>query len=192
MEDRAAQDQRAIDAVLQGETGAFEELLTRYQKMVAGIAWRFGFRREDIEDIVSEVFIKAYRNLGRYRPDHPFSTWLYRLAANHTVDHTRRARKERGRTELPEQLPDGGPGPRRELELGERASLVRTAVSELKPHYREAILAVYVEGLKVEQAARVLGVPEGTVKTRLMRGREALRKVLVRRHPEHFGEDDAL
>ena len=192
MEDRAAQDQRAIDAVLQGRTAAFEGLVTRYQRMVAGIAWRFGFRREDIEDIVSEVFIKTYRNLGRYRPDHPFSTWLYRLAANHVVDRTRRARKERGRTELPEQLADDAPGPRRELEIGERAALVRDAVAELRPHFREAILAVYVEGLKVEQAARVLGVPEGTVKTRLMRGREALKKVLVRRHPEHFGESDAL
>ncbi len=141
---------------------------------------------------MSEVFIKAYNNLGRYRPDHPFSTWLYRLAANHALDRARRARKERGRTEMPEQVADAGPGPRQMMEVDERATLLREAVTVLAPHYRAAILAVYVEGLKVDEAARALGVPEGTVKTRLMRGRNALRKILARRNPEHFGETDAL
>ena len=192
MEDRQDLDLEAIRAVLQGDTGAYEDLLTRYQRMVAGIGWRFGFGREDVEDIVSEVFIKAYRNLGRYRPEHPFSTWLYRLASNHVVDRTRRARKERGRTEMPEQVVDPSPGPRHDLEAGERAAVLREAVDGLAAHYREVILLVYVEGLKVDEAARVLGIPEGTVKTRLMRGREALRKTLVRRHPEHFGGPDAV
>jgi RNA polymerase sigma-70 factor (ECF subfamily) len=65
---------------------------------------------------------------------------------------------------------------------------VRRALAEIEPRYREAIFLVHVEGRKVEEAARILEIPEGTIKTRLMRGREALRKILVRRHPEHFGE----
>ena len=139
-----------------------------------------------MEDVVSEVFFKVYRNLHQFRPDHPFSTWLYKLTANHLVDRSRRAKKERGRTEMPEQLEDGHAGALEDMELGERERLVRSALEEIDERYRETIRLVYVEGLKVDETARILGVPEGTVKTRLMRGREALKKILIRRHPEHF------
>jgi RNA polymerase sigma-70 factor (ECF subfamily) len=87
---------------------------------------------------------------------------------------------------MPEQLEDGAPGALDEMELDERHVLVREALAQIDERYRESIHLVYVEGLKVEEAARLLGVPEGTVKTRLMRGREALKKVLVRKNPEHF------
>jgi RNA polymerase sigma-70 factor (ECF subfamily) len=177
-----------VQRVLAGEADAFGPLVSRFQGLVAGVAWRYGTRREDVEDVVSEVFFKVYRNLGQYRPDHPFSTWLYRLAANHVLDRARRARKEKGRVEMPDQVADPTPLAGEDLEADERARLVREGLAEIDLRYREAIFLVHVEGRKVEEAARILGVPEGTVKTRLMRGREALRKVLVRRHPEHFGE----
>ena len=89
---------------------------------------------------------------------------------------------------MPAQVEDPAPGAGVALEADERAELVRRALAEIEPRYREAIFLVHVEGRKVEEAARILEVPEGTIKTRLMRGREALRKILVRRHPEHFGE----
>jgi RNA polymerase sigma-70 factor (ECF subfamily) len=188
MEDRAARDQQLVRSVLDGDSEAFAGLLAGYQNLVASVAWRYGVRRDEIEDVVSEIFIKAYRNLHRYRPEHPFSTWLYRLAANHVVDHGRRGRKERGRVEMPEQLTDPSPTASEGLEGRERATLVRAALDEVQPRYREALFLVYVEGLKVEETASLLGLPQGTVKTRLMRGRKALRRVLERRHPEHFGD----
>ena len=187
MEERAARDQRLVAAVLQGDAEAYGDLVTRYQKLVASVAWRYGARPEHVEDIVSEVFIKAYKNLHQYRPDHPFSTWLYRLAANHVLDWARRARKERRRVEMPEQIVDPQPTPREGHETRERAELVRAALDEVADHYRAVLFLVYVEGLKIDDAARMLELPQGTVKTRLMRGREALRKILVRRHPEYFG-----
>ena len=183
---RAAEDLQLVEEVLAGRSDRFRDLVVRYQKLVAGIAWRSGCRRDDVEDVVSEVFFKVYRNLHQFRPDHPFSTWLYKLTANHLVDRSRRAKKERGRSEMPEQVEDASPGALEELQVDERHLLVREALTEIDERYRETIHLVYVEGLKVEEAARLLGVPEGTVKTRLMRGREALRKVLVRRNPEHF------
>ena len=94
MEDQA-QETLLVQRVLAGDADAFGLLVSRYQNLVAGVAWRYGTRREDIEDVVSEVFLKVYRTLGQYRPDHPLSTWLYRLAANHVLDRARRARKER-------------------------------------------------------------------------------------------------
>lgn len=186
-DDRAADDLRIVREVLDGRTDRFRDLVTRYQNLVAGIAWRSGCRREDVEDVVSEVFLKVYRNLHQYRPDHAFSTWLYKLTANHVVDRSRRMKKERGRTEMPEQVEDTTTaGAEDAMEADERQSLVRKALALVDERYRQVMHFVYVEGLKVDETARLLGLPEGTVKTRLMRGREALRKVLVHRNPEHF------
>ena len=185
-DDRAALDLEAVREVLAGKSERFQELVTRYQSMIAGIAWRSGCRREDVEDVVSEVLLKVYRNLHQYRPDHAFSTWLYKLTANHVVDRSRRMKKERGRTEMPEQVEDHKPGADDAMEEDERHALVREALKHVDERYREVMQLVYVEGLKVEETARILGTPEGTVKTRLMRGREALKKVLMRRNPEHF------
>ena len=192
MEDRSSTDRALVERAVAGDTRAFEDLVKAYQRMVAGVAWRYGIRQADLEDVVSEVFVKLYRNLHRFRPEHPFSTWLYRLSANHAVDHIRRRRKERGRTEMPAQIADPAAGASAGLESDERARLLREALVDLSTPYREAIELVYVEGLRVDDAAQRLGVPSGTVKTRLMRGREALRRVLARRHPEHFGDADAM
>ncbi|HEX6850564.1 MAG TPA: sigma-70 family RNA polymerase sigma factor [Candidatus Polarisedimenticolaceae bacterium] len=186
-DDKAASDLRDVEAVLAGNAGAYRGLVERYQGMVAGLAWRYGVRREDIEDVTSDVFIKAYENLGSYRPDHPFGTWLYRLAANHVIDQARRRKKERLRSDMPEQVADPRPGAESAVEVDERDSLVRGALGAVDGRYRDALFLVYVEGRRVDEAAAILGIPEGTMKTRLMRGREALRRVLQRRHPEHFG-----
>lgn len=187
VEERGERDQRLVRSVLEGNAEAFGELVQAYQRLVGSIAWRYGVRREEIEDVVSEVFIKVFRNLHRYHPDHPFSTWLYRLAANHVVDHGRRARRLGEPAELPAELADERPDNASDLESRERASLLRAALAEVGPRYREALFLVYIEGLPVQEAAATLGLPDGTVKSRLLRGREALRRILTRRHPEHFG-----
>jgi RNA polymerase sigma-70 factor (ECF subfamily) len=188
MQDRADQDQRLVRTILDGDREAFGQLVGQYQRMVAGVAWRYGAGADEIDDLVSEVFIKTYNNLGRYRPEHAFSTWLYRLAANHVVDHGRRARKERGRVEMPEEIADTAEGAEHDLAQRQRMEHVRAAMEELAPHYREAMFLVYVEGMKVNEVARELGLPSGTIKTRLMRGREALRKTIEQRHPTYFGD----
>ncbi len=187
MEGRASEDRDLVESALRGDASAFRDLVERYQNLVAALAWRYGLRREDIEDVVSEVFVKVYRNLGLYRPDHPFSTWLYRVAMNHILDHGRRRAREGTRVELPRELPAQGQGAEEALEARERARLLREALGGIAQKYRDAIFLVYVEGVRVDEAARLLGVPEGTVKTRLMRGRQALRRLLARRCPEHFG-----
>ncbi|MBD3867149.1 MAG: sigma-70 family RNA polymerase sigma factor [Acidobacteria bacterium] len=188
----AVRDQAAVEAARSGDHEAFGELVRRYQGLVAGVAWRYGTRREEIEDIVSEVFIKMYGSLDRFRPTHRFSSWLYRLAANHVIDHHRRNRKERGRVEMPEQVASPDRPASETMETDQRSRLLRAALSELPNKYREPLLLVYLEAMKVDEAARVLGVPTGTVKTRLMRGRRALGKILAGRNPELFGGADAL
>jgi len=188
MEDPTTEDRRLVRSVLRGDGNAFGPLVTRYQKMVASVAWRYGIGAAEIEDLVSEIFVKAYRNLHRYRAEHPFATWLYRLAANHVIDHGRRARRERGRSDLPTDLTDPAPGAAAGMEASERAQLLRAALEEVPPRFREALFLVYIEGLKLGEAARLLGVPQGTIKSRLMRGRTALRRILARRHAGYFGD----
>lgn len=187
MEDRTTQDQRLVQSILEGDREAYAEIVARYQKLVASVAWRYGVDRDAVEDVVSEVFIKAYGNLHRFRPDHPFSTWLYRLAVNLVIDRGRRRKRQPDRAELKEQIPDPTHDQGRDLEQRERARIVRGALEEVPDHYREVLFLVYIEGMKVADAARTAGLPSGTIKTRLMRGREALRRVLVRNHPEYFG-----
>lgn len=187
MADTGVEDRDLVAAVLGGRDEAFRPLVERYQRMVASVAWRYGVRREEIEDVVSEVFFKTYDNLARYTPSHPFSTWLYRLAANHVIDHGRRNRRRGGETDLPEQMADPDPGAEERVDADERATLVRRSLEDLEPHYREALFLVYVEGLRVDETAETLGLPVGTVKSRLKRGRDALGKILRARHPEHFG-----
>jgi RNA polymerase sigma-70 factor (ECF subfamily) len=188
LEERGCQDASLVDSAVRGDRHAFGELVLRHQRLVAGVAWRSGVPRAEIEDVVSEVFIKAYCNLHRFRPEHAFSTWLYRVALNHVIDLARRRAKERGRTEMPEQVGEGEPAADERAEAAERSALLRAALRDLAPRYRSVLFLVYIEGLRVEEAARLLALPSGTVKTRLMRGREALRRLLAERHPEHFGD----
>ena len=191
-ETTANEDRAAVEAVRNGDREAFRGLVERYQRMVASVVWRFGVRSDDVDDLVSEIFLKAFRNLPLYRPEHAFSTWLYRLAANHVVDHGRRRRAERGRVEMPEQVADDAPGPDAGIERDETVRRVREALERVDARYREAMQLVYLEGLKVEEAARMLGIPEGTVKTRLLRGREAMRRILSRSTVETEGGNRAV
>ena len=186
MDDRATCDQRVVQAVLAGDRNAFSDLVKRYQRLVASVAWRYGTRAEEIEDLVSEVFFKVFQNLHRYRPENPFSTWLYRLAANHVVDHGRKSRREPGRAEMPRELVDPSLDAGDRVEISERAERVRSALQEVPARYREVLFLVYVEGFKVEETARTLGLPQGTIKSRLLRGRQKLKRILLRREPELF------
>jgi RNA polymerase sigma-70 factor (ECF subfamily) len=192
MEDRSARDRELIGKVLGGDDRPFEELASSYQNLVTGTLWKYGIDREDIEDVASEVFMKLYRNLHRYRPDHSFSSWLYRLTANHAIDSLRRGKRDRKQVELPAEIASRDPGASDALERNERAVLLRRGIQKIPGRYREAIILVYIDGMKLDEAAELLDLPIGTVKTRLMRGRKVLRRFLVRHHPEVFGGADAM
>ncbi|MDH3628883.1 MAG: sigma-70 family RNA polymerase sigma factor [Acidobacteriota bacterium] len=188
MTDRTARDHRLVERVRQGDHDAFGTLVGHYQRLVASVAWRYGTPPSAIDDVVSEVFLKTYSRLEQFQPNHAFSTWLYRLAVNHVIDRSRRQRRDPAQEELPSDVESAAPGPADEIESVERRRLLHAALQTLSPHFREVVFLVYIEGMSVKEAATMLGLPEGTIKTRLMRGRDALRVRLSRRHPEYFGE----
>ncbi len=191
MGERPDQDHRLVKSALSGQTEAFTELVRRHQDLVAAVAWRYGTPREEIEDVVSEVFIKVYENLARYRPDHAFSTWLYRVAANHVMDRQRK-RREIPCGDFAEDQSIAPGGAEQRLERRERAQLLRTALAELDPLYRQPLFLVYIEGQPLRTAAEMLGLRENTMKVRLMRGRRALARILSERYPDYFGQGVSL
>jgi len=168
------QDAAAVARVIAGDPGAFGDIVRRWQHRLVNLAWRFCRHHATAEDMAQEAFLKEYRSLGSFRGESQFSTWLTAVALN-----TYRSRLHRERPlwlgrEAPEPV-DTAPGPQTALEQGQRAEIVRRAVLTLPARYRNAICVYYFEGRDTGESARVLGIPEGTLKARLHRARELLR-----------------
>ena len=187
-----ADDLEAVREVLAGRTERFSHLVRRYQRLIGSLVYRMGVSQDDSEDLVSEIFIKIYENLDKFRPEHAFSTWIYRIAANHILDHQRRHKRDRFNTEVTEALPDPGPAPSEGVERAQVSERVRKLLPLLDEKYRAALILMHVEGKKVEEIALIIGIPTGTVKTRLARGRERLAEIIRRHDPTLLEEGASL
>ena len=171
------EDQDAADVarVVAGDLSAFEGIVRRWQRRLVNMAWRFCRDRATAEDMAQEVFLKTFRSLASFRRESAFSTWLISIAVN---TYRSRLRAE-GKPLLsldPIRLFAVEPDPLHGVEERQRAETVRRAVLNLPERYRDAILMYYFEEKDLGEAARVLGVVEGTLKARLYRGRELLRR----------------
>ena len=162
--------------MLAGDISAFEEIVRRWQGPLINLAYRFCRDRGRSEEMAQEAFLRAYRGLGQWRKDAAFSTWLFALAANFYRSELRRIPATVPIDEVHEpadpRASDGG------LEDHDRDSAVRRAVHKLPAKYRDALVLFYFHEMNVPAAAQSLGLPEGTFKARLFRGRELLRSKL--------------
>jgi len=170
----ASDDQADVARVLAGEVSAYEGIVRRWQGPLINLAYRFCRDRGRAEELAQEAFLRAYRALGQWRQDAVFSTWLFALATNLCRSELRRipARTvplENVAERCDPRAADGG------FEDDDRDRAVRRAVSVLPAKYREALILFYFHDMDVPAAAQSLGLPEGTVKARLFRGRELLR-----------------
>jgi RNA polymerase sigma-70 factor, ECF subfamily len=175
----AEADRADVEKVLAGDIDAFENIVRRWQGPLINLAYRFCRDRNRAEDMAQEAFLRAYRGLGGWRKDAAFSTWLFALATNLYRSEIQRipprtiALDEIAEPVDPRALFSGA-----DVEI--RDSAVRRAVLALPAKYRDALTLYYFHHKDVAQAARTLGVPEGTIKARLNRGRELLRSKLPR------------
>ncbi|HYS78787.1 MAG TPA: sigma-70 family RNA polymerase sigma factor [Candidatus Dormibacteraeota bacterium] len=176
-------DVELIREVLAGRVERFGILIRRYQRLVATAALRMGIPREEVEDVSSEVFYKVYRSLARYRPEHALSTWLYRITVNAALDHRRSTRHESRMEEISPTLSDGRPSLDRQAGDKERARLLHEALGRIPSHYRAPLVLAHIEGLPLEEIARALDLPEGTIKSRLFRARALLKEIIRRHYP---------
>lgn len=172
-----SEDQADAERVLAGEVTAFEGIVRRWQGPLVNLAYRFCRDRGRAEEMAQEAFLRAYRALGQWRKEGAFSTWLFALATNVYRSEIRRIPIRTVSLEdiaepTDARAADGG------LEDQERDRVVRRAVFALPPKYRETLILFYFHDMDVAAAARSLGLPDGTVKARLSRGRKLLRDKL--------------
>jgi RNA polymerase sigma-70 factor (ECF subfamily) len=177
-------DAQLIERCLQEEDAAWEAVVARFRRKVFHIAYKFTGRFEEAEDLTQEIFLKVYRSLDKFHRDADFSTWLSSVARNYCIDRYRASKRER--EVLVDDLlafdlaPASRGNPYRALEDRDRRSFVRRGLEQLPPKLREAVFLRDLQGLTYQEMADRLGLPEGTVKSRINRGREELARLLLR------------
>lgn len=177
-------DEKAlIGQILAGDQDAFARLVQAYQKPVYNLCLRMVSNPTDAEDLAQEAFVKAWRGLRFYKHEAAFSTWLYRLTSNVCIDFLRRQKKTVSLTveeDAPElEVPDAAPLPEEQVLNKEKQQAVAAAMAQLEEEYRLALTLRVVEDLTYEQIAEVLDIKVGTVKSRIARARERMRKMLL-------------
>ena len=168
-----------------GEEHAFQALVVKYQRRIARHVARYVRRAVDVEDVVQETFIRAYRGLTAFRGESTFYSWLYRIATNAALSAAKREPMPVGAAEdADERAFAFEPGasdaenPERTLMASQIADAVQRALARLKPDLAEPLMLYEVEGKTYPQIAEMLGVPIGTVRTRIFRAREFIAKRL--------------
>ncbi|MFL6232008.1 MAG: RNA polymerase sigma factor [Thermoanaerobaculia bacterium] len=183
-------DAELAASAVKGSQDAFRELVRRFERPVYSLVLRMVQDPATAEDLAQEVFVKAFRRLSTYDPQWKFSSWLFKIAHNTTIDHLRRGapetvpleagQDEEGRGGLAAVLADqtaedpGAAAERRDL-----ARSLERAIRRLRPDYREAVLMFYVHGASYQEICEATGQPLGTVKTNLHRARKELAQAMT-------------
>jgi RNA polymerase sigma-70 factor (ECF subfamily) len=183
-----------INKASKGDAAAFEALVTKYEKGVYNLAFRLVSDRDDAMDIAQEVFLKAYQALPRFRGDSRFSTWIYRVCVNASLDHLRRKQKMASysldeplsfkESPVTREIEDESGSVEDSVETKSLGQAVLAVLRDLEPQHRVIILLSDVKGYSYQEIADILGLCMGTVKSRLHRSRNMVRKLLP---PEQFG-----
>lgn len=183
------QEAAVIQAVLGGDVNAFEKLVKEYEKNVYNLALRMTGNSEDAADMSQEAFIKAYNSITSFRGDSKFSVWLYRIVSNVCLDFLRsRSRKQTvslsaendDGEDVELDIADETQSPELLLDRSMTRDAVRRGLAALPPDHREILLLREIQGLSYEEIASVLGLEEGTVKSRIFRARKKLCSFLIK------------
>lgn len=186
------EDARLLRGLRAGIETAYEELLLRYQQPVYGIVYRLLGDSSDACDVVQEVFLKVFRSVGSFRERSSLRTWIYRIAVNEAHNHRRWfSRHRRHEVALEQEDPETGRLTDQAVDVSrspfdlafdsEARVLVEQALADINPIFRAAVVLRDIEDLSYEEIADILQVSLGTVKSRILRGREALRRALGQR-----------
>ncbi|MCX7569451.1 RNA polymerase sigma factor SigW [Tumebacillus sp. DT12] len=177
-------EHRIVKRAQKGDRLAFGELVEIYKDKLYNLGYRMLGNPQEAEDVAQEAFLRAYANLNKYNANHKFSTWIYRIATNLCIDRMRKKKAdysldaETGGVEggdMYSRLASPGRTPEEDAVRNETHREVQTAIENLPDNYRAAVILKYMHDLSLQEIADILEVPVSTVKTRIHRGREALR-----------------
>jgi RNA polymerase sigma-70 factor (ECF subfamily) len=173
-----------IERCLRKDNTAWEQVIARFRRKVFLIAYKFTGKFEEAEDLTQEIFLKVFRSLDKFHRDADFGTWLSSVARNYCIDRYRANKREKEvlvEDALAYDLAPAASGnPYRALEDQDRRSLVRSGLEQLPGKLREAVILRDLQGMSYQEMAVRLALPEGTVKSRINRGREELARLLLR------------
>ena len=181
------EDDALVKEALGGNERSYKKLVEKYRRPLYYHIRKMVSDAEQIEDLVQETFVKAFDNLGSYNTNYAFSTWLYRIATNHTIDYLRKKKlqtlsiDEPMKTkegEMEVQLPDPSASTDRGIIQKQRKKMVQQAIEDLPPKYRKVIRLRHMEEKSYQEISEVLDKPLGTVKAHIFRAREMLYKEL--------------
>jgi RNA polymerase sigma-70 factor (ECF subfamily) len=184
-------DDELIEAYGKGDESAFAALVDRHLPGVYSFAARLVGSKEEAEDIAQQTFVKAWKNLRRFRKGMRFRTWLLAIARNTAIDELRKKRpalfsefmREDEDAGIEERFPDRSPGAEERFDESLRTDALDAALAKLSAPYREILILHYREELTLDEAARALGIPLNTAKSRDRRALITLRKILGPRTP---------
>jgi RNA polymerase sigma-70 factor, ECF subfamily len=183
-------DLKLVERCLQGDDAAWEMLVSSYGKRIYNLSYRYTNRKDDAEDLTQEILIRVYQNLKSYRSEAgSFQNWILRVARNLVIDHYRQMRRnpQTGGSEELETMNIKDvkiPTPQRAAEQSEAARFLQNGLQALSPELKEAIILRDLEGMAYNEMSELLNVPEGTVKSRINRGRLELAKLLTKRRAQ--------
>ena len=180
-------DIELIQRALSGEQHAYREILKRYRAPLYNLLFRMVRDKMETEDLVQEAFIKAFGSLATFNDEYAFSTWLYKIAINNCIDHLRKKRLKTFSLDKPidssdgdikREIPDLTYQPDHTLLSKEKDKLIADAIQNLPEKYRISIVLRHNEDKSYEEISQILKIPLGTVKARIFRAREMLKKQL--------------
>ena len=168
-------DDELVVNCLAGGKDAFSVIINRYKDRIYNFAFRLLLNEEDASDVAQEAFIRCYYSLSKYKLETKFSSWLFRITHNLAIDRLRKRGRE---IEIEEEIADTKPSSEILAQQKELKEKIDVAIQFLRSSYRAVVTLFHIEGLSYEEIGKVLGLPIGTVKTHLYRGREILKERL--------------
>ena len=181
------EDMELIAKALKGEQKAFERLMSKYQQMIHNLIFRMIYKKEDVEDLTQEAFIKAFNSLEKFDKQFSFATWLCKIATNNCIDYLRKKKLstfsidkeiESDEDNMQFEIPDSNFIPDKNILDSERKKILQNAIQNLPEKYRQVIVLRHQEEMDYEEIAEKLDLPLGTIKAHIFRAREMLYKSL--------------
>lgn len=187
-------DLHLITAAIRGEQAAYKELMKKYRDAIFNLIHRIIRDREQVEDHTQETFVKAFASLRNFNREYAFSTWLYKIATNSSIDYIRKKKLLTMSINKPIstedsdytfELPDSTYEPDKFIIQGQKSKIIAEAIEQLPPKYRQVIILRHNEERDYSEIAKILKIPIGTVKAHIFRARELLSKYLRERIPHY-------